>query len=1110
MMKKEKIKRGWLLGLVFLLFISGFFLIYYGDGILTGGGVLEIQNAGMSTSCGGIQTTITLLQNVSSPGTCYTINASNIELNCAGNRINYSFIGNGGYGVNVSGFTNVTIRNCIIVEGTDNGTAQHGILLDGNASTISDHISIVNTTITVQGTLSQALAIRNFVNHTNISSVIITVSGGNGSGISLANAHHNLIYYSEINTTGSAARGIVLTTSSNNTLFANTIRTVSGYSLELSDAGVNNTKIYNNTLLSTINFTIMDLSEATTTNQLIYEATFGFINWSKANLTSNMNLTLSAAGQVERATIIILNGTIGLAAGPALELVDTARIRMTGLFYPTVPQLLKAGSTCGSPLCNITYDSSNGILDANITSFSNYTLAAVNCTMINTSTTLTQDVTVDGTCFTIGAPHIVLNCADYEINYSYGGTYGHGVLNAAGHDNVTIRNCLIKEGSSITEGKNAINLSNSSIANILFNNRIITTGVRSFGISIFESSNNSNISRNNITIWGPQGIGVRLLQSHHAIFLRNQITANATPSDGLVVETSENNTYQSENIRVLNGYGIYLVNAGVINNIFYGPTILADAINFTILDLSGSATTNEIIFNESGGMINWTLTNLTTQLNISLGLNISAGHTVFIDSVVVGLIDSPLALNLNGTAKLKFYGLTYASQGDVRLLKSGVRCDNTIFCNMTYNATTGVLEVNVSSFSNYTHETATSESAAAATAEGSSSKIVLPSPLPVPAAEAMAAAEQYSPTEPVPVAILASFQEILDSIQKEKIFVTAQISASPGLEQPSAGKALAAVEKPLTLEKELLITITNNADKPLALTPRVEIIPVLPNVDNVRVLLLKKIAAEPFSTNVEELVNEKIILFSQIEAENLKSLVAKRFTFSSLKKKKESIRSSAPTGTESVDLTESGSEVIPSVNSIALTRNTVVGRLLLPVLEKEEELIVQPGETLEKWIKIKVGLSARSLKVIFMAGGEKVFERELKREPAVYGSAIDVDPTHDLLDLYVVLPASTPEKYSVEVTIIKPRRALLTGELSFKSSLVEVGERWLERWRSRQKILYLELFGPYAVGATTDGIILGQQLQYDPYLYYGPHLVRMRLFRGSELVADQTYPVQLD
>ncbi|MEK6900017.1 MAG: YCF48-related protein, partial [Nanoarchaeota archaeon] len=106
-------------------------------------------------------------------------------------------------------------------------------------------------------------------------------------------------------------------------------------------------------------------------NVLIYNYSFGSISWNKTNLTINFSLP-----QIDE-VIFLQNNLVGLADNPWVgnsTLNSTAQIQIKNLSSTNKPRLKKAGARCdGTVFCNLSYDSNNGILTANISSFSNYT-----------------------------------------------------------------------------------------------------------------------------------------------------------------------------------------------------------------------------------------------------------------------------------------------------------------------------------------------------------------------------------------------------------------------------------------------------------------------------------------------------------------------------------------------------------------------------------------------------------------------------------------------------------------------------------------------------------------------------------------------------------------
>jgi hypothetical protein len=131
-----------------------------------------------------------------------------------------------------------------------------------------------------------------------------------------------------------------------------------------------NNTFLNNNFSNNIHFAILDYTVSTTNNSVIYNSTMGEIKWDKSNITVNLTLFVNSSD------LYIENGTIGLLNGINMfKLNDTAQLIFRGLAYSAAPFLLKDGTRCDNGnACNITYDASTGVLLANVSSFSNYTL----------------------------------------------------------------------------------------------------------------------------------------------------------------------------------------------------------------------------------------------------------------------------------------------------------------------------------------------------------------------------------------------------------------------------------------------------------------------------------------------------------------------------------------------------------------------------------------------------------------------------------------------------------------------------------------------------------------------------------------------------------------
>jgi hypothetical protein len=185
---------------------------------------------------------------VNSTGTCYTTSGNdNIVLDCQNNVINYSTAGTANFwGVFLgAGSTNITIKNCIIIDGNWSSTAaRQAIQISENSTTIFNNTIITNT--------GNGITVSSMYN--NISHNTITTSGGDG--ITIGALSHNLAEYNTINTTeitSSTPYGIYLASgSTNNTITNNYIWAggASGGDAALYLTNSDDNIIINNTIIS--------------------------------------------------------------------------------------------------------------------------------------------------------------------------------------------------------------------------------------------------------------------------------------------------------------------------------------------------------------------------------------------------------------------------------------------------------------------------------------------------------------------------------------------------------------------------------------------------------------------------------------------------------------------------------------------------------------------------------------------------------------------------------------------------------------------------------------------------------------------------------------------
>lgn len=360
---------------------------------------------------------------------------------------------------------------------------------------------------------------------------------------------------------------------------------------------------------------------------------------------------------------------------------------------------------------------------------------STNCGTVNGDLTLSRHIIINETCLIVNRSNIIIDGAGYSLTYN--GSTSASAITIINFNNVTVRNFLIYNFSSGVNGLNASNLSvwNNTITgsnhtvssahaialnNVTYSNisgnRLVSTWTGSAGIRLDLGHNNSLVG-NNIaaTVNGSYGINIDTSNDNFiventitvqggddtlALFLNiidrttvrsNIIHAQMIDAAGVSV-VGNNNFIESNNITSIGGAAIIIFPPSS-NNIFVNNNVSA-GIGLDIFDASLPTTLNTALYNNSFGQINWTLGNITTNSSLLVGT------TIFLENNLVGLIDSAETLLLNGTAQIQIKNLSYLSTP--QLLRNGVRCDQSIICNITYDPSSNTLFANVSSFSNYT------------------------------------------------------------------------------------------------------------------------------------------------------------------------------------------------------------------------------------------------------------------------------------------------------------------------------------------------------------------------------------------------------------------------
>ncbi|MCK5062865.1 MAG: right-handed parallel beta-helix repeat-containing protein, partial [Candidatus Aenigmarchaeota archaeon] len=628
-------------------------------------------------------TTYTLLGNVSSDGTCFSIGANNITIDCDGYTINYSQ-STVGYGVyNIDGYDDTKIENCNLILGNTSLSYAYAIFMHSYSEG-----QINNNTIETEGSYNYGIYIRGPSANNTISNNTVSTDGFYGVGIYLSsfsgNPTYNNITGNILTGIGTFAHGIYLFYAHNNSVLNNTILNTSTISqihgIYLSDSDDNNVSENNIEMKCSNGAGIMVFSSSsgnniddntiTTSNAVCYGI---WVNIASSNQLSRNTILTSASSNghglliTNSDNIDIISSTINASNDEDIKLEtgsnNIAFINTTysdetissgdlkRMWYLDVYVNDSVGGAVES--ANVTAWQNNGTesftyltgASGNIqrqilteyvqsgatkdyTNYSNYTVnatkgsaestAEVNITgnkaiyitmsgvmvcgtpaSADTVYTLVQNVSSDGTCFTIGANNITIDCDGYTINYSKVST-GYAIHNT-GHDDITIKNCIIIQGDTSTEDSHAILFLSTALYGVIQNNTIDTYGESCRGIYTTSQSHNTTILNNTIstrdydspgisifnsdnstiqnnTINTESGImafayGIELWTANNNLIIENNITTNGNAADGIQSLNGENTTIRGNTIVTNNpgatgarGITASDINTYIINN----------------------------------------------------------------------------------------------------------------------------------------------------------------------------------------------------------------------------------------------------------------------------------------------------------------------------------------------------------------------------------------------------------------------------------------------------------------------------------------------------------------------------------------------------------------
>ena len=370
--------------------------------------------------------------------------------------------------------------------------------------------------------------------------------------------------------------------------------------------------------------------------------------------------------------------------------------------------------------------------------------------------TLTTNVSSTGTCFTVTAANVTIDCNGFWITYSIGGGESfYGIY--SNQFNTTVKNCNIVDGNATypTLYNYGIYLSSSNYSN-LFNNTIKTN--MSHGIYLYSSSNFNIISSNLVITKGDDfGHGISVDFSSNNLLISNNITVNGS-TDAIFVRASNVTLFKNRVINIgegdgisldgnalncnltsnnaianMSGYGIFVAsnNSFLMNNLGVSNSntgiVLVSGGNSTLINNTGIheqgsggygigilSSNDNILTNNTGmsysgnanGIFMWSVLNNTLIKNkasslsyTSLMMN-SASNNTFIDNLVESNLSNGVWLSLSSMNNV-FINNTVISN-----LSNGIYLvqdsSNNVFINNTVTSVSIGLAMSLQSSSNLT------------------------------------------------------------------------------------------------------------------------------------------------------------------------------------------------------------------------------------------------------------------------------------------------------------------------------------------------------------------------------------------------------------------------
>ncbi len=585
--------------------------------------------------CGAFDHDTTLDRDMTSNGTCFAVVSDGVTLDGNG----YTILSNGsGTGVEVSGFNNLVIRNFAGINNFSDGivatsmansiiynntiTCANTSQSDGMYITTSPGLNITSNIVTSDGASGNGVYLISS-NGAYMDSNTVTSTGSNNWGVIFQGSSNGVFTGNTVTTTGSNGDGIYLLTVTNTTATSNTVLTVGSSATAFYFDDASNSVLSGNVILTSGQSSQGVYIDAGSHNNTLTEdqvnATDAPEFYVEDGSTGNLFTRALFLGEVNftshlfRAVTVDVNTTpppdaaskgnlsdyltiTNLNAGSYIDFnLSYADTDIVSVDESTILLYQYSGSSWSHVATSSVDTLSNTVSSGNVTSFSLFAPLGdipVECGVVDSDTTLTQNLTSNGTCFTINASNIILDGNGYTIT---GNGSESGIYNDVGYDNITIKN--FAGINNFTNGIYACGMNDS----VIFNNTITVVNISS-AIGVFfdhsvSTTNNNNLSSNSITVSGNSSQGIYHGEGGTSTYSDNIISATGTNSTGICFNSVNFNTLDG-NIVLVSGTDAYGIEVNWDNHTFTDDQVnSSDSYEF-YLHSGGYQLTNVIISGE--------------------------------------------------------------------------------------------------------------------------------------------------------------------------------------------------------------------------------------------------------------------------------------------------------------------------------------------------------------------------------------------------------------------------------------------------------------------------------------------------------------------------------